>query len=95
MLTGKNDLNAEVAKIDFQELLLLAEQAVGLARTAVERDVNHFQEACFRNKANEMKNEATQLVEHAQVLKRATETLFMLRESKDRTVLTIVNRFWK
>jgi hypothetical protein len=93
MLTGKNNLNAETAKIDFKELLATAEHALDLARREIERDLNNFQSACFKDNSIEMKNVSCDLAQHANMLKRASETLFMLRESQNRTELILVDRF--
>lgn len=92
MFTGKNDLSAETAKIDMQELLTMAKQSVMTSRVLVEREIGKLQNSCFANNMRDMANDSRNLAEWSATLARACESLHLLNESQTRDEIVFVNR---
>jgi len=87
-----HDLSGNEAKISFELLLQTTRIAVGYARVKVETELRVFQNNHFESNFSDMKFGASQLAIAAQNLKEASDTLYVLEESKTRETFTLIGK---
>ena len=86
----QHDLSANETKVSFALLCKTAQIAVGLSKTACERALGAAQTASMKSDLRGLKYAAADLSQAAEAFRVSSDTLFVLQESTDRDVFTVL-----
>lgn len=88
---SKHDLSYNEVKLDYEALIAVATSAAFRCKQEVEDRIGTLQNEMFERKYSHAASTATYLMDAANALARALETLYVLKEGVDRDIVTIVN----
>lgn len=90
MNTTKHDLSAGTAKLNLNNLITLANAAVGFTKVQCERALNRLQYASIASDVHEMMCASADLADAATACQAACENLHYLAESKTRDEINVI-----
>jgi hypothetical protein len=94
MQNTNHDLSANVAKLNLNNLIELAQMAAGAAKVACERELSGLQHTLLYNKEGNKESvaryDAQNLAKAAHLASIAFENLFYLTEAKERDEIVVI-----